>query len=389
MIWVTQVAALTVRETVDAPNKLLRFWQMIFLSTLNNLSIFTIWKPLITLIEDTSATVLNDKVALTADPTNANFAYAVWHRLEFPKERASAAAAESALGFRGPTYFARTTNGGVSWEKARMIYDPGQVNQTIGNQIVVLPDTFDGKADGNGTLVNAFNLIYNFKNTGKVRGHNVAVMRSTDKGKTWSSPTIVSKLGRVQVTDPDTGQLVRTGDINPDVAVDETKDTPTSGNLYLVWQDARFSGGARAGIAFSKSTDGGRTWSAPVQINQVSSVSAFTPTVHVADDGTIGVTYYDFRKNTTTQPLDTDYWLVHSHDGGATWSENHIAGSFDMKWAPDSPGKGFFVGDYEGLTAVEDSFIPFFVQANSGNAANPSDVYSTRVPAAPEPPAEP
>jgi len=259
-----------------------------------------------------------------------------------------------------------------------MIYDPGQVNQTIGNQIVVLP---------NGTLVNAFNLIYNFKNTGKVRGHNVAVMRSTDKGQTWSSPTIVSKLQYVQVTDPDTGQLVRTGDILPDVAVDRQ-----SGHLYIVWQDARFSGGHHAGIAFSKSTDGGRTWSTPpVQINQVPSVSAFTATVHVADDGTIGVSYYDFRNNTTTQPLDTDYWLAHSHDGGATWSdETHIAGPFDMKSAPDSPGNGFFVGDYEGLTAIGDSFVPFFVQANSGNqAGNASDVYSTRVPAAPEPPAEP
>ena len=324
------------------------------------------WGPPFTLIKDTAGTVLNDKVALTADPTNEKLAYSVWTRLVFPKERASAAAGERALGFRGPTWFARTTNGGVSWEKARMIYDPGQINQTIGNQIVVLP---------NGDLLNVFDLIYNFKNTNKVRGYNVAVMRSTDKGLTWSKPTIVSKLGQVQVKDPDTGQLVRTGDINPDVAVDRS-----SGALYLVWQDARFSGGARAGIAFSKSTDGGRTWSAPVQINQVSSVSAFTPTVHVADDGTIGVSYYDFRNNTDSQPLDTDYWLVHSHDGGATWTdENHIAGPFDMKWAPDSPGRGFFVGDYEGLTAVGNSFLPFFVQANSDNANNASDVYSTRV----------
>jgi photosystem II stability/assembly factor-like uncharacterized protein len=324
------------------------------------------WSDPITLIRDTDATVLNDKVALTADPTNEKLAYSVWTRLVFPNERASAAAGERALGYRGPTYFARTTDGGQSWEPARKIYDPGQVNQTIANQIVVLP---------NGTLVNVFDLIYNFKNTNKVRGHNVAVMRSTDKGVTWSSPTIVSKLEQVQVTDPDTGQLVRTGDIVPDVAVDRQ-----SGALYLVWQDARFSGGDHAGIAFSKSTDGGRTWSDPVQINQVPSVSAFTATVHVADDGTIGVSYYDFRNNTTTQPLDTDYWLVHSHDRGATWSENHIAGPFDMKSAPDSPGRGFFVGDYEGLTAIGDSFVPFFVQANSGNqAGNASDVYFTRV----------
>jgi len=34
---------------------------------------------------------------------------------------------------------------------------------------------------------------------------------------------------------------------------------------------------------------------------------------------------------------------------------------------------------YEGLTAVGDSFLPFFVQANSDNPNNASDVYSTRV----------
>lgn len=143
------------------------------------------WGPPITLIRDTAGTVLNDKLALTADPTNENLAYSVWTRLVFPNARASATSGKRALGFRGPTWFARTTNGGVSWEKARMIYDPGQINQTIGNQIVVLPD---------GTLVNAFNLIYNFKNTNKVRGNNVAVMRSTDKGAHWSNPSIVSKL---------------------------------------------------------------------------------------------------------------------------------------------------------------------------------------------------
>ena len=68
----------------------------------------------------------------------------------------------------------------------------------------------------------------------------------------------------------------------------------------------------------------------------------------------------------------------HSHDGGATWSEEtHIAGPFDMKTAPDA--RGLFVGDYEGLTAVGNSFLPFFVQANSGNTSDRTDMYSTRV----------
>jgi len=67
---------------------------------------------------------------------NPNLAYAIWDRLEFPNENAAGQAGEHAIGFRGPTWFARTTNGGASWEPARQIFDPGQVNQTIGNQIV-------------------------------------------------------------------------------------------------------------------------------------------------------------------------------------------------------------------------------------------------------------
>ena len=41
---------------------------------------------------------------------------------------------------------------------------------------------------------------------------------------------------------------------------------------------------------------------------------AFTPSVDVAADGTVAVTYYDFRNNTPTPAtLPTDYFVVHCH----------------------------------------------------------------------------
>ena len=41
---------------------------------------------------------------------------------------------------------------------------------------------------------------------------------------------------------------------------------------------------------------------------------AFTPAVDVAGDGTVTVTYYDFRNNTAIPAtLDTDYFAVHCH----------------------------------------------------------------------------
>jgi hypothetical protein len=48
-----------------------------------------------------------------------------------------------------------------------------------------------------------------------------------------------------------------------------------------------------------------------------------------------------------------------------------------MRTAPDA--RGFFVGDYEGLTSAGGRFVPVFVTANNGNLANRTDVFSTSV----------
>jgi hypothetical protein len=99
-------------------------------------------------------------------------------------------------------------------------------------------------------------------------------------------------------------------------------------------------------------------------------------------DGTIGVTYYDFRNNTPAPGLPTDYWFVHCHAASqdctnpANWSaETHVAGPFDMETAPDAGG--YFVGDYEGLARAGNSFVAFFAMANNGNIANRNIFEST------------
>jgi hypothetical protein len=334
------------------------------------------WSNPVVVIKDTAPTVFNDKQSITADPGSASLVYAIWDRLVFPSERANVKAAFRASAFRGPIWFARSTNGGVTWEPARPIFDPGQNDQTIGNQVVVLP---------NGQLIDVFNLIHN-ENEKKQRGSNVAVLRSTDKGVSWSNATVVDRLGTVGVVDPETGDPVRTGDIIPDVAVDRNPASPGFGNLYVVWQDARFTG--LDAIALSVSTDGGSTWSRAIRVNRTPTTiplgnqQAFTPSVHVASDGTVGVTYYDFRNNTPAAPLPTDYFMVHCHPTTAltcadalNWgAELRLTdASFDMRQAPFAVG--FFTGDYEGLSNIGLDLLAFFSQAHG---SDPSSVFARR-----------
>jgi BNR/Asp-box repeat len=326
------------------------------------------WSDPITLKQDEGPNVLNDKESITADPNDAEVVYAVWDRVVIGAQQAPPVQVfQHAIGFRGPTWFSRTTDGGESWEPARMIFDPGGVNQTIGNQIVVLP---------NGDVLDFFDLIFNFKNAKGVRGFNVAFIRSTDQGETWSqSARIVDKLFRVIVRDPDTGAALRTADFNPDVAVD-----PASGKLYAVWQDGRFSGNTRSDVAFTTSSNGGTTWTPTVKLNLNSAgTSAFLPSVHVADDGTVGVSFYDFRNNTPDpDTLPTDNWLIHCHTACSTpanWTETHVDGPFDSQNFPQAGG--FFPGDYLGLDNVGSDFASLYI--TSGATANSADAFYASV----------
>jgi hypothetical protein len=363
------------------------------------------WGAPIILKEDTDPRFLNDKNAITADPNDADLVYAVWDRLTTPRGETIAAPQGRenifGLGFRGPAWFTRTTDGGDSFEPARIIYNPkGANNQTIGNQIVVRPQ---------GTVINFFNEIVNFANRegGRQFEFNLSLIRSFDQGATWErNATVVSKMFPMDrfredgvidtepVVCPDPGDQgacpIRTGDILFDVAVNRT-----NGNLYAVWQDARPSGLRYDTIAFSQSTTGGQSWSAPVRINpgsdagaRVDDRQAFTPAVHVADDGTVGVTFYDFRNNTAADGiLATDQFAVHCHANctqTASWTETRVTPApFDMRQAPFAGG--YFTGDYEGLgfiaddgdaTAPGDAFASLFSQSHG---ADPASAFFSRL----------
>ena len=299
------------------------------------------WGPVSTLIRDETQ-FFNDKNSITADPTDPRYVYAVWDRL-------------AATG-GGPAMLARSTDGGETWEGARPIYDPGPRSQTIGNVIAVLP---------NGTVVDVFTRI---DNASAPASASLNVLISADKGGSWTGPFRIADALAVGARDPDTGAPIRDGANLPQIAV------APNGHLWVTWQDARFSGGTHDGIALSRSTDGGRTWSEPLQVNSAPAVPAFTPSVHVMANGTVGVTYYDLRSNTgDAATLPTELILARSLDG-ARWNEHRVSAPFDLATAPVA--RGYFLGDYQGLASANNVFIPVYVRTNSGDIANRTDVFA-------------
>jgi len=240
----------------------------------------------------------------------------------------------------------------------------------------VLPD---------GALVDFFTEILNFKNNDKNGlgfNFNLALFKSNNKGDTWApknKPIRAARIFSNGAVTPDNMVPVRDASILFDVAVD-----PVDGSLYAVWQDIRFSGLEE--VAFAMSADGGYTWSTPIKINQTPPnaehplrTQAFLPSIAAADDGTLSVTYYDFRNDDSTGEL-ADYFAVVCSGGcsdPANW-KNEVRltdTSFDYLNAPDAGG--LFLGDYEGLASDGLDFTPVFGIAL--DSSDPASIFFRRV----------
>jgi len=314
------------------------------------------WRNVTVLIDDTEPQFFNDKNTVTADPVRPGSAYQVWDRLEF--------SADLSEFVESPTLLSTTRDFGRTWSTPKVIVDTAPFQQTIGNVIVGDHRT--------GALYNFYTSIQYTDATGTVvEFARFEVVRSTDGGASWGTPTVVAQDSSVLPVNPNTGQPLRTGTDLPFPAID-----PRTGELYMAYEGSDFTGGRYNQIQLVHSTDRGRTWSAPVRVNGDPRVLAHTPSIAVTSDGDVGVTYYDLRTlrpdNTTTLPTST--WLTVSPRGGRHFAtERQIAPVFDHNFAPDAGG--LFLGDYEGLATFDDRFRALFVTTNANRPNNRTDVY--------------
>jgi hypothetical protein len=303
----------------------------------------------------------NDREAVTADPRRPGHAYIAWVKRS------------GLLGESGVAMFSRTTDGGATWSPQRVVHTPLPGTLPDPTLIEVLPD---------GTLLYVFMLV----NGSPVVGSPVLVpfyvmaMRSEDLGETWTAPQQIGVIENpVAPHDPRTGAEVRA------FPVLDTAIAP-DGTAYVVWNEI-FSE-TRSSVLYSRSTDGGRSWSAGDEVAEVRA-QAFIPAVAVARGGVVGVTWDDFTGDEPgDRRLTTRVWFAHSHDRGRTWAKRPLGGPFDMLTAPETASTeiaGRFVGDYQGLAAAGRGFAAVFAEGKAiGDWApravrGPSDVMYARI----------
>ena len=144
-------------------------------------------------------------------------------------------------------------------------------------------------------------------------GHNpkrnsIQIRRSLDGGKTWEPRTI-------PVIEHAEGPGIPFED-KPYVVADNQAKSPYAGNLYVGWTEDRT---ADSLILFSRSTDGGLTWSAPMRISD-------RPGTPRDDEGTVqgfsGVVTPDGALHVIWSDRGHIVYAV-SRDGGKTFSRNH------------------------------------------------------------------
>jgi hypothetical protein len=196
-------------------------------------------------------------------------------------------------------------------------------------------------------------------------------LSSPDGGTTWTSPVLVATIHDIVGTFPP--ERYRNLSL-PAFACD-----PKTGQLYLTWSD---KGRRDADILLSTSKDHGKTWSAPIRVNDDpvnDGVNQFQPQLAVAPDGVVSVSFFDTRVD--PQHKFIDVYLAQSINHGATFLKNDRVTTQSWDPAVDAPIDEYgqqFIGDYQGL-AADNAFVhPFWNDTRTGR----QEIFTAAIPSA-------
>lgn len=218
-----------------------------------------------------------------------------------------------------------------------------------------------------------------FSSFGSPSTTTLNVAKSTNGGGTFTGPTVVTTYTST-VSDMGTGGVsVRTRAF-PYLAIDKTPPgSATRGNLYIVFQARPTSSASpRSEIFFTRSTDGGTTWSPPRDITSgpAATLNAdstgndnWLPSISVSPvTGHIKVLFYSRREDMMNQNIRV--YETGSTDAGVTWYERPYSSiAFRPSTGYDPLLVPTYMGDY--ISAVAGSSGILGAWGDARNACAP------------------
>ena len=248
-----------------------------------------------------------------------------------------------------PMMVATTDNDAQSWSVPKQLNNPS--SRSAGGDITIGPGGEVYICWAGVTDVSPFKEIL------------VGFASSTNGGTDWSVTENAFPMNGI------TGVMTKKDSIRvnglPSIAVDGTNG-PRKNWIYIVTGQKNLApAGTDPDIVLNRSTDGGKTWSAGIRVNQDAVNNGkiqYFPTAHVDKDGTLNVIFYDDR-NTTSDSVGV--FIARSNDGGNSFREYEIS---DHNFKPEpigGLGQGY-QGDNIDITSTDTHLWPVWMDNSTG-----------------------
>lgn len=260
----------------------------------------------------------------------------------------------------GPVYVNRKLLPSGSWGTPLLLSGAETSGRTIGADLVTLDNGH----------------VYTFWPSENNR--RILMRRSLDNGATYAAANIAVASTYAAYEFPVPAFANRKPFVFPSAGAFKTVDNDF---VYVAWTDLTGASGCtsnanapgtnvlstcKSRIWFSRSLDGGATWSTPVMINNQASLNDQFNQKLIVDPnvGLISIAYYD----TVDDPgrKKADLWMQQSYDDGATWAPAVKVTSASTDETVAGADLDNQYGDYNGMASFAGKILPTWTDRRSG-----------------------
>jgi hypothetical protein len=271
-------------------------------------------------------------------------------------------------------FFTRSTDDGQDWGPS-------------GGLTIHAPKLFGGNSNsftGTFVTVGPDHAVYVFwwDNT---QHASILMRKSTDQGQTFGGPVTVAGLN-THTFNGDLGLTESAGRTFRSNGFPQAAVNPVTGDIYVVFDDKGHGSQDKADVYFTMSTDGGKTWSKSIRVNDDNTYNdQWQPAIAVTPDGShVGIFWYDRRLDPANNLIDR-FGVIGTVSGHAVnFAPNFRITdvSFPPAFGQDPAVSSAYMGDYDQATADNSYFYTTWGDNRLGDSyfANQPDVRFAQIP---------